>query len=157
MQNGRGGQTYDMSSCKTSRSQRTDPCDAGCFFSHFFWRNCVVFIFLWGLLKRKNEELTKKRPQTLWGGGGYFLRRPFINNPLNNRFYLFVNVPFHSVIWWHLWQQQPIILHSMCVCLLFEADLIKARLVVEALAFSLVHKKERKASIFKVTVLLLAW
>lgn len=40
---------------------------------------------------------------------------------------------------------------------MFEADLMKARLVVEALAFSSVHKKERKASIFKATVFLLAW
>lgn len=42
--------------------------------------------------------------------------------------------------------------YSMCVYLLFGADLIKTRLAVKALAFKPMHKKGRSTSIFKATV-----
>lgn len=121
----------------------------------FLQRKCRVFI-PWSLLKR--NELQKKK---WWLGTTdrvHFVCRPFINNTSpSNEFYLFVKVPFYSVIWWHPWQGQSIILYSMCVCLLFETGLIKARLVVKAPAFCSVRQKKRRASNFEVTVFLLAW
>lgn len=121
----------------------------------FLQGKCRVFI-PWSVLKR--NELKKKVVVGNDRDRVHFVCRPFINNTSpSNEFYLFVKVPFYSVIWWHPWQGQSIILYSMCVCLLFATGLIKARLVVKAPAFCSVCQKKRRASNFEVTVFLLAW